>query len=93
MKTKLIRLFVALALLALPALVQAQFNVAITNNGNILIQFSGGVPGAIYAVEESSNLLSWTVAATDPADAMGGFSFEDTATAGVSARFYRAARD
>ncbi len=31
MKTKLIRLFVALALLALPALVQAQFNVTSTN--------------------------------------------------------------
>ena len=61
-------------------------------NGNILIQFSGGVPGAIYDVEESSNLLTWTVAATDPANAMGGFSFEDTATAGVLTRFYRAAR-
>ena len=78
-------------LLALPALVQAQFNVTITNNGNILIQFSGGVPGALYDVEESSNLLTWTVAATDPADAMGGFSFQDTATAGVSTRFYRVA--
>jgi len=77
--------------LVLPALVQAQFNVAITNNGNILIQFSGGVPGAIYDVEESSNLLTWTVAATAPANAMGSFSFEDTATAGVSTRFYRAA--
>jgi len=92
MKTKLIRQFVALALLALPALAQAQFNVTITNNGNILIRFSGGVPGAIYDVEESSNLLTWTVAATNPADAMGGFSFQDTATAGVSARFYRVAR-
>jgi hypothetical protein len=92
MKTQLIRLFVALALLALPALVQAQFNVTITNNGNILIQFSGGVPGALYDVEESSNLLTWTVAASDPADAMGGFSFQDTATAGVSTRFYRAVR-
>jgi len=61
-------------------------------NGDMLIQFSGGVPGAIYDVEESSNLLTWTVAATDPADAMGGFSFQDTATAGVSTRFYRAAR-
>jgi hypothetical protein len=92
MKIKFVRLFIALALLALPALVQAQFNVTITNNGNILIQFSGGVPGAIYDVEESSNLLSWTVAASDPADAMGGFSFTDTATAGVSTRFYRAMR-
>jgi hypothetical protein len=92
MKTRIQNLFIALMWLALPALVQAQFNVTITNNGNILIQFSGGVPGAIYAVEESSNLLTWTVAATDPANAMGGFSFLDTATAGVSTRFYRAAR-
>jgi hypothetical protein len=60
-------------------------------NGNILIQFSGGVPGALYDVEESSNLLTWTVAATDPANAMGGFSFEDTATAGGLMRYYRAA--
>jgi hypothetical protein len=92
MKTNLIRLFVALALLALPALVQAQFNVTITNNGNILIQFSGGVPAAIYDVEESSDLLTWKVAATDSANALGGFSFQDTATAGVSARFYRVVR-
>ena len=91
MKTKIQNLFIALTWLALPALAQAQFNVTITNNGNILIQFTGGVPGAIYDVEESSNLLTWTVAATDPADAMGGFSFQDTATAGVSTRFYRAA--
>jgi hypothetical protein len=67
---------------------------SITNlaNGDILIQFSGGVPGTLYDVEESSNLLMWTVAATDPADAMGSFSFEDTATAGVLTRYYRAAR-
>ncbi len=67
---------------------------SITNlaNGDMLIQFSGGVPGALYDVEESSNLLTWTVAATDPANAMGSFSFEHTATAGVSTRFYRAAR-
>jgi hypothetical protein len=92
MKTKIQNLFIAVAWLALPALAQAQFNVTITNNGNILIQFSGGVPGAIYDVEESSNLLTWTMAATDPANAMGSFSFEDTATTGVSTRFYRAAR-
>jgi hypothetical protein len=95
MKTKVTRLFVASALqalLALPALVQAQFNVTITNNGNILIKFSGGVPGALYDVEESGNLLTWTVAATDSADALGSFSFQDTATAGVSTRFYRAVR-
>ena len=61
-------------------------------NGDILIQFSGGVPGALYAVEESSDLLTWTVAATDSANAMGSFSFEDTTTAGISTRFYRAAR-
>ena len=36
MKTKLIRLFVTLALLALPALVQAQFTFT-TNNGAITI--------------------------------------------------------
>jgi hypothetical protein len=60
--------------------------------GDILIQFSGGVTGALYAVEESSDLLTWKVAATDPADAMGSFSFEDTATAGVLTRYYRAAR-
>jgi hypothetical protein len=60
-------------------------------NGDMLIQFSGGVPGALYDVEESSNLLTWTVAATDPANAMGSFSFEDTATAGVPMQFYRAA--
>jgi len=67
---------------------------SITNlaNGDMLIQFSGGVSGALYAVEESSDLITWTVAATDPADAMGGFSFEDTAAAGVPTRFYRAAR-
>ena len=92
MTTKIIRLFIALALLALPALVRAQLNVAITDNGNILIQFSGGVAGALYDIEESSNLLAWTVAATEPADAMGNSSFEDTATAGVPTRFYRAAR-
>jgi hypothetical protein len=92
MKTKLTRLFVALAFLASPVMVQAQFNVTITNNGGILIQFSAGVPGALYDVEESSNLLTWTVAATDPADAMGSFSFQDTATAGIPTRFYRAAR-
>ena len=67
-------------------------NPQILNNGDILIQFSGGVPGALYDVEESSNLLTWTVAATNPANAMGSFSFEDTATAGVPMRFYRAAR-
>jgi len=66
-------------------------NLQILNNGGILIQFSGGVPGAVYDVEESSDLLTWTVAATDPANAMGSFSFEDTATAGVPVRFYRAA--
>jgi len=67
---------------------------SITNlaNGDMLIQFAGGVPGALYAIEESSDLLRWTVAASDPADAMGGFSFQDTATTGVSTRFYRAAR-
>jgi hypothetical protein len=97
MKTKLIRLFVAMALLVLPALVRAQVNyatnnVTITNNGNIHIQFSGGVPGALYDVEESSDLLTWTVAATNSANAMGSFSFEDIATAGVSMRFYRVAR-
>jgi len=92
MKTKLIRLFVALAMLALPTLVQAQFNATITNNGDILIQFSGGVPGAIYDVEQSSDLLTWTVSSTDPANALGNFSFADTATAGVLMRFYRAAR-
>jgi hypothetical protein len=80
-----------LLLLTLPALVQAQFNGTITNNGNILIQFSGGVPGALYDVEESSDLLTWTVAATAPTNAMGSISFEDTATAGVPMRFYRAA--
>jgi len=57
----------------------------------VLIQFSGGVPGALYAVEESSDLLTWTVAATDPANAMGSFSFEHTATAGAPMWFYRAA--
>ena len=67
-------------------------NPQILNNGDILIQFSGGVPGALYDVEESSDLLTWTVAATDPANAMGSFSFEDTATAGVPMRFYRAVR-
>jgi hypothetical protein len=65
-------------------------NPQILNNGDILIQFSGGVPGALYDVEESSNLLTWTVAATNPANAMGSFSFEDTATAGVPMQFYRA---
>jgi hypothetical protein len=60
-------------------------------NGDIHIQFSGGVTGALYNVEESSDLLTWTVAATDPANAMGSFSFEDTATAGILRRFYRAA--
>jgi hypothetical protein len=60
-------------------------------NGDILIQFSGGVPGALYDVEESSDHLTWPVAATDPANAMGSFSFEDTATAGVLMRYYRAA--
>jgi hypothetical protein len=59
-------------------------------NGDIHIQFSGGVPGALYNVEESSDLLTWTVAATDPANAMGSFSFEETATAWVLMRFYRA---
>jgi hypothetical protein len=97
MKTKIQNLFIALSVLALPALAQAQFtsrtdNGAITKltNGDILIQFSGGVPGALYDVEESSNLLTWTVAASDPANAMGNFSFEDTATAGVAMRYYRA---
>ncbi|HEX4121006.1 MAG TPA: leucine-rich repeat domain-containing protein [Verrucomicrobiae bacterium] len=66
-------------------------NPQILNNGDILVQFSGGVPGALYDVEESSNLLTWTVAATDPANAMGSFSFEDTDTAGVPVRFYRVA--
>jgi hypothetical protein len=64
-------------------------NLQILNNGDILIQFSGGVPGDLYDVEESSNLLTWTVAATNPANAMGSFSFEDTATAGVPMQFYR----
>ena len=64
-------------------------NLQILNNGDILIQFSGGVPGDLYDVEESSNLLTWMVAATNPANAMGSFSFEDTATAGVSMQFYR----
>jgi hypothetical protein len=103
MKTKLIRLFVAKPVSALLVLVlagggtasaQVVTNSAITKlaNGDILIQFSGGVSGALYAVEESSDLLTWTVAATDSANAMGGFSFQDTATAGVPVRFYRAAR-
>jgi hypothetical protein len=71
---------------------QGTLLASITNlaNGNILIQFSGGVPGTLYDVEESSNLLTWTVAATDPANAMGSFSFEDTATAGVLMQYYRA---
>jgi hypothetical protein len=62
---------------------------SITNlaNGDIHIQFSGGVPAALYSVEESSDLVTWTVAATDPADALGSFSFEGTATAGVPMRF------
>jgi hypothetical protein len=64
-------------------------NLQILNNGDILIQFSGGVPGTLYDVEESSNLLTWTVAATNPANAMGSFSFKDTATAGVPMQFYR----
>jgi hypothetical protein len=64
-------------------------NLQILNNGDILIQFSGGVPGDLYDVEESSNLLTWTVAATNPANAIGSFSFEDTATAGVPMQFYR----
>jgi hypothetical protein len=64
-------------------------NPQILNNGDILIQFSGGVPGDLYDVEESSNLLTWTVAATNLANAMGSFSFEDTATAGVPMQFYR----
>ena len=64
-------------------------NLQILNNGDILIQFSGGVPGDLYDVEESSNLLTWTVAATNPANAMGSFSFKDTATAGVPMQFYR----
>jgi hypothetical protein len=73
---------------------QVVTNSAITKlaNGDILIQFFGGVPGAIYAVEESSDLLTWTVAATDSANAMGSFSSEDTTTAGISTRFYRAVR-
>jgi hypothetical protein len=73
---------------------QGVTNSAITKlaNGDILIQFSGGVTGALYDVEESSDLLTWTVGASDSADAMGSFSFQDTATAGVSTRFYRAAR-
>jgi hypothetical protein len=73
---------------------QVVTNSAITKlaNGDILIQFSGGVPGALYDVEESSDLLTWTVPATDHADAMGSFSFEDTATAGVLTRYYRVAR-
>jgi hypothetical protein len=73
---------------------QVVTNSAITKlaNGDILIQFSGGVTGALYAVEQSGNLQTWTVAATDSADALGSFSFEDTATAGVSTRFYRAVR-
>jgi hypothetical protein len=72
---------------------QGTLLASITNlaNGDILIQFSGGVPGALYDVEESSNLLTWTVAATDPGNAMGSFSFEDTATAGVLMQYYRAA--
>ena len=73
---------------------QVVTNSAITKlaNGNILIQFSGGVTGALYNVEESSNLLTWTVAATAPANTTGGFSFEDTNTAGIPTRFYRAER-
>jgi hypothetical protein len=94
MKTKRL-LLLSWLLLAAPVMVRAQFTFAtpqILNNGDILIQFSGGVPGALYNVEKSSDLLTWTVAATDPANAMGSFSFEDTATAGVLMRFYRAAR-
>ena len=64
-------------------------NLQILNNGDILIQFSGGVPEDLYDVEESSNLLTWTVAATNPANAMGSFSFKDTATAEVPMQFYR----
>jgi hypothetical protein len=76
-----------------PACTAGAVLAAITKlgNGDILIQFSGGVPGALYDVEESSDLLTWPVAATDLANAMGSFSFEDTATAGVLMRYYRAA--
>jgi hypothetical protein len=71
--------------------VQPPTSITKLANGDILIQFSGGFPGILYDVEESSNLLTWTVAATDPANAMGSFSFEDTNTAGVPMQFYRTA--
>jgi hypothetical protein len=71
--------------------VQSPTSITKLANGDILIQFSGGYPGILYDVEESSNLLTWTVAATDPANAMGSFAFEDTNTAGVPVQFYRTA--
>src|ERR1022692_3293995 len=88
----LLMLFLAGGATASAQVVTNSADITKLTNGDMLIQFSGGVPGTLYEVEESSNLLTWTVAATDPANAMGSFSFEDTATAGVSTRFYRAVR-
>ena len=89
----LLMLFVAGGATASAQVVTNRLLASITNlaNGDIHIQFSGGVIGALYDVEESSDLVTWTVAATGPADAMGSFSLEHTNTAGVSMRFYRAA--
>jgi hypothetical protein len=87
----LLMLFLAGGATASAQVVTNSADITKLTNGDMLIQFSGGVPGTLYDVEESSNLLTWTVAATDPANAMGSFSFELTTTAGVPMQFYRAA--
>jgi hypothetical protein len=58
--------------------------------GQVRVQWHG-TPGSAYQVLTSSNLTTWSVAATPLAQTNGVFEFVDPTDAPL-ARFYRAAR-
>src|SRR2546427_560191 len=63
-------------------------SIARQPTGSVTIGFQG-IPGALYTIEASSDLMGWSSIGTATEGAPGQFQFEDTGAAGLAARFYR----
>ena len=57
-------------------------------DGKMLMQFTG-VPGEVYVIEASTNLVDWEVIDVPVDMGNGAFEFEDQDSANFPARFYR----
>ncbi len=71
---------------ASPTLEIVSFDVL--TGGSVLLRFTG-VPGAVYHLEVSSDMATWSRVTDRTADAAGQFQYEDTEAASIPTRFYR----